>query len=102
MPSRFDPPEGKSSGGNEPQEARIDTSKRYDIYCSERMQQLVVYRNARVKGIRELYKVSQFDTFGMFIELELANGQTVFILRTGLVKLCEPGADVKPENVPSG
>ena len=32
----------------------IDTSKRYDVYCIDWNQQVVVYRNALFKGRRKL------------------------------------------------
>jgi hypothetical protein len=96
MPSRFDPePDPKPSSP----EQMIDTGKRYDVYCSEGYQQIVVYRNALFKGMKGLYRAGQFDSSGEFIELELADGQTVFVARYTLVKFCDPGTTLPFEIV---
>jgi hypothetical protein len=61
-----------------PKPDSIDTSKRFDVYCTERTQEIVVYRNALFKGIKKLYQGRQYDFMSEFIELEQADGQTVF------------------------
>ena len=76
----------------------IDTSKRYDVYCSERNNEIVVYRNALFKSRRKLVPIEQHDLFCEFLELEQANGKTVFVARTSVIKFCEPG--VKPGSEP--
>jgi len=96
MPSRFDPePDPKQT----PADRMIDTGKRYDVYCSEGDQQIVVYRNALFKGMKALYRAGQFDSSGEFIELELPDAQTVFIARYTLVKFCDPGTTLPFEIV---
>ena len=74
----------------------IDVTKRYDIYCRDNEQE-VVYRNALLKGIRTLFKTREYDCFSEYMELEQANGQTVFISRTSIRKFCEPGVKPGPE-----
>jgi len=69
------------------------------VYCSEGSQQIVVYRNALFKGMKGLYRAGQFDSSGEFIELELADGQIVFVARYTLVKFCEPGTNLPFEIV---
>jgi len=80
------------------QQDRIDTSKRYDVYCTERNQQVVVYRNALFKGTKKLFSCGEYDTFSEFLEIEQADGQTIFIGRSSVIKFCEhgvtPGAEV--------
>ena len=43
-----------------PQREAIDTSKRYDVYCTERSDDIVVYRNALFKGRKGLFSGSQY------------------------------------------
>lgn len=73
----------------EPIEA-IDLSKRYDVYCSERFEELVVYRGVLFKGVRKLFREDN-DRLTDFIELELADGQTVFVAKYSVVKFCNAG-----------
>jgi len=65
----------------------IDTRKRYDVYCTERNQEVVVYRNALFKGIRNLFS----GTMSEFLELEQANGETIFLSKFSVMKFCEHG-----------
>jgi len=60
---------------------------------------IVVFRNALFKGVRALYRRSKFDTFSEYVELEQANGQTVFIHRHGIMTFCEPGTELQMEVV---
>jgi len=75
----------------------IDTTKSYDVYCSERGQQVVVYRKALFKGVRTLYARTRIDALSGFVELEQSNGQTVFIQRHSVIRFCEPGAVLTAE-----
>jgi hypothetical protein len=65
----------------------VDTTKRYDVHCAER-DQTVVYRNALFKGMKKLFPKSQPGILSEFIELEQADGQTVFVARSSLLKFC--------------
>ena len=91
------PQNGESS---QPQPELIDTSKRYDVYCTEREQEVVVYRNALFKGTKALFPDSRKDLFSQFVEIEQADGQCIFIARYSVIKFCEPGATPGPEPVP--
>src|SRR5881227_3472130 len=51
----------------------IDTTRRYDVYCAERNQQVVVYRNALFKGRKKLFSMREHDIFSEFLELEQAD-----------------------------
>jgi len=99
MPSQF--VYGKNP--TPPDATDIDTTKPYDIYCGYGAQPLVVYRNARFVGKRNLFchgsPFMHTDPFAQFIELELANGQTVFVRQHSVMSFCEPGADGTPEVV---
>jgi len=83
-----------------PQREAVDTSKRYDVYCSERDREVVVYRNALFKGTQYLLPKNHYDTLAQFLELEQADGQTIFIARYSVIKFCEPGVTPNPEPVP--
>ncbi len=71
----------------------VDTTKQYDIYCSEGAAQLAVYRNALFKGARSLLSSAPHDPRTEFLELEQANGETVFVARSSVVKFCEPAGE---------
>lgn len=78
----------------------VDTSKRYDIYCSERDHAVVVYRNARFKALRKLFPENPHDLTCCYYEIEQADGTTVFVSRFSVVKFCEPGTVPKTEKLP--
>jgi len=73
-------------------EPQIDTSKRYDVYCVEPNQKIMVYRNALFRGAGSLL-LSPGVRAGVsqFVELEQANNQTVFSSRHAIFRFCEPG-----------
>ena len=77
----------------------VDTSKRYDVYCSERSEQVVVYRNALFKGTKYLFPKAQHGILSEFVELEQANGHTIFVARGSIIKFCEHGATPGGETV---
>lgn len=106
-PNFSPPPEDAGMAQNpEPQKSPrgpVDIGKRYDIYCREGDQQ-VVYRNALFKGVKTLFQKSDYHVLSEYVEIEQADGQTVFISRTSIMKFCEhgttPGSDaVKPEKI---
>ena len=74
----------------EPKVEVIDATNRYDVYCSERNQEVVVYRNALFKGVRRLFREDR-ARLADFYELEQSNGQTIFIAKYSVIKFCEPG-----------
>ena len=77
----------------EPQKSQrepVDISKRYDVYCREGDRE-VVYRNALFKGIRTLFQKENTDLWAEYMELEQADGQTIFIARQSVMKFSEHG-----------
>jgi Clp amino terminal domain, pathogenicity island component len=84
---------GKSQFGS------VDTTRRYDVYCVEWGREIVVYRNALFKSARGLFARGPSDRLSDFLELEQANGQTIFIRRTAVIRFCEPGVTPNPEPV---
>jgi len=68
----------------------IDMAKRYDVYCNEQ-NQMVVYRNARFTGKKNLFPSAGYEVFSEFIELEQENGQMIFIARAAILKFCIHG-----------
>jgi hypothetical protein len=83
-----------------PSPTAIDTARRFDVYCGDYSHQpVIVYRNARFLGVKFLCKHDQHDFFGEFMELELSNGQSVFLTRRSVLAFCDPGTDFVPEAV---
>src|SRR5215475_6440256 len=68
----------------------IDLSKRYDIYCKEGSE-AVVYRNVLFKGMKKLFQVERYSIFTEYVEVEQADGKTIFFSRASIVKFCEHG-----------
>ena len=83
-----------------PQRDLVDISKRYDVYCTERTQEVVVYRNALFKGVKSLFPKNQYDTLCQFVEIEQADGQTILTAMYSVIKFCEHGATPNSEAVP--
>lgn len=81
-------------------EQKIDTNKRYDIYCGGPNQPLVVYRDVLIKARRKLLPQRPFDVGSDFLELEQANGQVFFVSRRLVYMLCEHGAQIAMERLP--
>jgi hypothetical protein len=77
----------------------VDTKKRYDIYCTEGSDEIVVYRNALIKGRKGLLAWGRHDFFSDFLELEQADGRTIFIATRNAVKFCEAGGTSAPEDL---
>jgi len=71
----------------------------YDDYCSERNQNVVVYRNALFKGVRRLFREDR-DTSAEFFELEQSEGQQIFVAKYSVVKFWKTGMTPTAENVP--
>jgi hypothetical protein len=67
----------------------VDTSKRYDVHCTDRSQGVTIYRNVRFKGAKHLFQQSQYDTLSVYVELEPENGQTVFVSRGSIIRFTE-------------
>jgi hypothetical protein len=81
-------------------EPQIDVSKRYDIYCFEAAQKMVVYRNALFKSVGSLLTPpGNRPGFPQFVEVEQANGQSVFISRSSVFRFCAPGTELVAEPV---
>jgi len=79
----------------------IDVTKRYDVYCEERGQE-VIYRNVLFKGVRKLLhkeKYNQYDIFYEFVEIEQPSGQALFIARGSIKKFHEHAPS--PPSTPS-
>jgi ATP-dependent Clp protease ATP-binding subunit ClpA len=82
----------------QPQESQrgpVDISKRYDVYCREANEE-VVYRNALFKRAKTLLREHEYDILFEYLELEDADGRTVFVARSSVVKFCEHVGDEKP------
>jgi len=84
---------------SKPQREPIDVGKRYDVYCTEHGGTMVVYRNARFKGMKSLFPKDRLDVFNEFVELEQNDGQTIFVGRHSLLKFCEHGVTPGSERV---
>lgn len=80
----------------------IDPRRRYDVYCVETDQRVVVYRSMRFLGRRELGEGDSGDPMNQFLELEPLNGQSVFVPLLRILKFGSPGAVIDGEVVPPG
>jgi hypothetical protein len=89
-PSTPGPAQPKSAPAP-PQGELVDINKRYDVYCTDRSQEVTVYRNARFKGIKHLFPRSQYDTLSGYVELEQENGQIIFVSRSSIIRFTESG-----------
>jgi ATP-dependent Clp protease ATP-binding subunit ClpA len=103
VPTAVTPP--KSQGGTafaspQPPREPVDTSKRYDIYCTNGGQEVIVYRNARFKGMRRLFHSQQNVPFLLFVELEQSDGQIVCVARTSITRFNEHVPAPGPEGTP--
>ncbi len=96
-PPKPETPQGAVS--SKLQREPLDVGKRYDVYCTERGGEVVVYRNARFKGIKSLFQKERYDLFYEFVELEQNDGQTIFLGRHSIIKFCEHGVTPGSESV---
>jgi len=91
LPPTTSPTQPKSAA-SPPQGEPVDTSKRYDVHCTDRSQGVTVYRNARFKGVKHLFQRSAYDALSGYVELEQENGQIIFVSRGSIIRFCEAGA----------
>lgn len=80
------------------QDDMIDISKRYDVYCREGSE-AVVYRNVLFKGMKKLFQMERYSIFTEYLEVEQADGKTIFFSRASIIKFCEHGITPGPESV---
>jgi ATP-dependent Clp protease ATP-binding subunit ClpA len=80
------------------QDDMIDISKRYDVYCKEGSE-AVVYRNVIFKGMKKLFQVERYSIFTEYVEVEQADGKTIFYSRASIIKFCEHGVTPGSESV---
>ena len=78
---------------------KIDTTKRYDVYCQESGRESV-YRNVLFKGRKKLFSEGGFDVLGEFMEMEQADGTTIFVSRSSIARFCEHGVTPNSEAAP--
>jgi hypothetical protein len=84
-----------------PQVPEIDTSKRYDIFCSDLPGRSVVYRNALFKSVVRLTLGYPRDVLDQYIGIEQSNGQIVFVSKRCILKFCDAGTQLVEEHVPT-
>lgn len=85
----YEPPDvSRKKAKPEAEPEAIDISKHYDVYCREGEREMI-YRNARFKGLRTLFKKKEFDVLSDDMELEQEDGQTIFIGRMSVIKFHE-------------
>ena len=71
--------------------SRLDTDRRYNVYCAEGTQRVKLHRNVRFKGSRQLFPKSADDTASTYVELEQADGHTIFVPRASIFRF-DPAA----------
>jgi hypothetical protein len=89
------PDEASSATGD-----AVVPEKRYDVYCVEPGDRLVVYRNIWFKGVKRISPKQQSSDLEDFYELEQAGGQIIFVAKFSIIKFCEAGATPSPEHLP--
>ena len=89
-----------SSALTNPKPDLVDTSRRYDVYCAGRNQDVVVYHNALFKGLKRLLSETHRSGTADFFEIEQADGQIIFVAAYSVIKFCEPGGTPNAEIVP--
>jgi hypothetical protein len=94
------PQGGTTFASPQPAHEPVDTSKRYDIYCTNGGQEVIVYRNTRFKGMRPLFNNRQNVPFLLFVELEQSDGQTVCVARSSIIRFNEHVPAPGPEGAP--
>ena len=72
-----------------PQPEPVDASKRYDVSCTDWSQGVTVYRNVRFKSLKHLFRRQPYDALSGYVELELSDGQTIFVSRSSIIRFCE-------------
>jgi ATP-dependent Clp protease ATP-binding subunit ClpA len=77
----------------------VDARKRYDVYCVERNQETLVYRNAKINGTKRLAPSHGQDGLPDFAEFEQSDGQIVLVALNSVVKICEHGVKPNAERV---
>jgi len=92
-------PQASEPAKPEPRRDAIDSTKRYDIYCTEGNNNVVVYRNALFKDTKNLFVKKKYANFSEFVELEQADGQTIFVSRFSIIKFCGTGSTPGAESV---
>jgi hypothetical protein len=83
---------------SEPGSETVDITRRYDVYCREGDQE-VVYQNALFKRTKTLLEKGGDDVFSEYLELEQADGRTVFVAKTSVVKFAEHGVTPSSEKI---
>lgn len=87
--------EGKSTAMRDDM---IDLNKRYDVYCKEGSEAMV-YRNVLFKGMKKLFQMERYSIFTEYVEVEQADGKTIFFSRASIIKFCEHGVTPGSESV---
>jgi ATP-dependent Clp protease ATP-binding subunit ClpA len=77
----------------------VDLTQHYDVYCAERNEILIVHRNVRFRSARSLIPQGDTEQTSDFVELEQADGQTVFVAKSTIIRFCAPGAKLDMENL---
>lgn len=102
MPSRFNP-QPEPNPGTKPQPPEnlgIDSGKRYDVYCTLRGGGTVVYRNVLIKRATPLFvKDDALSRVGEFVQLEEADGKSIFVSRMSVDAICDHGRKLPAEPV---
>lgn len=77
----------------------VDTSVRYDVFCREQPDKVVVYRNVLFKSVRSFFPRPDAPTEWEYAELEEADGQCVFVAKSTIVRFSPQGAAFEAEDI---
>ena len=84
------PPDAKSA---ETTFQQIDLARRYDVYCAETGQRIVIYRKVQFRSIQRLSTTQKSGVMSDFYELVMAGGKSVFVTAHSIVKFHEHGVE---------
>jgi ATP-dependent Clp protease ATP-binding subunit ClpA len=77
----------------------VDTTARYDVFCREQPDKVVVYRNVLFKSVRSFFPRPDAPTDWDYAELEEVDGQCVFVAKSTIVRFSPQGAAFEAEDI---
>jgi hypothetical protein len=72
---------------------QIDIARRYDVYCAETGQRIVIYRKVQFKSVQRLLTTQKLGVMSDFYELVMASGKSVFVTAHSIIKFHEHGVE---------
>lgn len=77
----------------------VDTTARYDVFCREQPDKLVVYRNVVFKSVRSFFPRPDAPADWEYAELEQGDGKCVFVAKSSIVRFSPQDAAFEAEDI---